>query len=666
MSLECTGYQHAFDNKLKRDRHRNPSSLVASWNLCKHYLCPNRYQRIQVEVRLGGKNTSCRQSQEEKVRTLYPNIEYPDILPGPQRTPSGSPTTTSSKKSFGDFSKPPEDPQEPEEEEQEEELEEEEEETPEDQESSSENKGKNQEQEPKGESMDTGKPEQLHEAEYRFRWKGQEYYGLINPEEDDAFRKEIRRRGIETSGKEEYEELEKHLFQNIHQYPYADRWAHRGVGKFGRPADSTPTPAQSASAAFGSLIPGLQTFTPNPFALSTSTPQKPPVENPKDDPGDGDSDPGEDRDTGGSRGGNGGDGTPTPGRGEPGGPGGGGPGGPGGPGGGGPGGPQYYAVPNAQPQRGKVKIKEPDIFNGDRNKLEGFLDQLFLVFMGDTEKYATDKAKVAYALSYLGDGEIKYWKKHQVDQIRNDPRNMPTWQNFEALLRTSYTPLNQTDNALLDLEELSLEDFDDIHAFNAQFNMLIKYSRVTDGQICMSYYRNALPSWLRKKISTSFPVPTDIIAWIGRATDIYEQDLINRKIDGNLRRRRPRRKTTQTKVRRNIHDSSEQPDTGTDASANANVNKMTMQERSRHLQQNLCFFCHKPGHQAKECPNRAKGGKPGRRVNRKVRQIVPEDSETGGGEDGNNSEKSTDEQSEDDEYQVDAIQQDFDPEETDF
>ena len=45
---------------------------------------------------------------------------------------------------------------------------------------------------------------------------------------------------------------------------------------------------------------------------------------------------------------------------------------------------------------------------------------------------------------------------------------------------------------------------------------------------------------------------------------------------------------------------------------------------------------------------------------------MAEDSETGEGDDEDNSEKSAEEQSEDDEYQVDAIQQDFDPDETDF
>ena len=45
---------------------------------------------------------------------------------------------------------------------------------------------------------------------------------------------------------------------------------------------------------------------------------------------------------------------------------------------------------------------------------------------------------------------------------------------------------------------------------------------------------------------------------------------------------------------------------------------------------------------------------------------MAEDLETGDGDDEDNSEDSAEKQSEDDEYQVDAIQQDFDPDETDF
>ena len=167
------------------------------------------------------------------------------------------------------------------------------------------------------------------------------------------------------------------------------------------------------------------------FSLLTSPLKEPRPDNPKDNLGRGDDNSGRDRDQGGSGGGNGGDNIPHLGRGLGGGelgggrPGGGRPGG-GGPGGGGPGGPQYLTIPNAQPQKERVKIKEPEVYNGDRDKLKAFLDQIFLIFMGDPEKYSTDKARVAYALSYLGEGAIKYWKTHQIAQIQHDPRNMPS------------------------------------------------------------------------------------------------------------------------------------------------------------------------------------------------------------------------------------------------
>ena len=40
------------------------------------------------------------------------------------------------------------------------------------------------------------------------------------------------------------------------------------------------------------------------------------------------------------------------------------------------------------------------------------------------------------------------------------------------------------------------------------------------------------------------------------------------------------------------------------------VNTLSREERERHVQNNLCFICHKDGHMSKECPDRKhyKGG----------------------------------------------------------
>ena len=222
-----------------------------------------------------------------------------------------------------------------------------------------------------------------------------------------------------------------------------------------------------------------------------------------------------------------------------------------------------------------------------------------------------------------------------------------------------FTPLNEADNALLALRTLELEDGQAIDEFHAKFNELIKKSRVNDINTSLAYYKVALPSWLRRKVATSYPVPTNIFEWIGRARDIHEAERVDRNIGETLRYRRPQRRTTPKKVRRNIQDPAEMPVT----SASADINKMTTEERSRHMQDNLCFFCHKPGHVARACPNRVRRGKPGRKVARKVRQVSNKDIESNTEETETEDEE---EESSDSELQVEVIQADMDSYDTDF
>ena len=120
------------------------------------------------------------------------------------------------------------------------------------------------------------------------------------------------------------------------------------------------TPGQSASAAFGFMTGGLSMGSKPGELLPKEGKEKEPDTGGSREP-DKDPDDGDEPDRGRPSGGN-------PGGGGPGGPGGpGGTGGPGGPGGlGGPyPGPQWPTNPNTQSQGGKVKIKDPDVFDGN-------------------------------------------------------------------------------------------------------------------------------------------------------------------------------------------------------------------------------------------------------------------------------------------------------------
>ena len=63
--------------------------------------------------------------------------------------------------------------------------------------------------------------------------------------------------------------------------------------------------------------------------------------------------------------------------------------------------PQWVTTPTQTSQIGRVKIKAPDVFNGDQKRTQIFLNQLYLVFKGDPDKYQTDDAKIATVMSYI-------------------------------------------------------------------------------------------------------------------------------------------------------------------------------------------------------------------------------------------------------------------------
>ena len=160
MSLECIGFQHTFNNNKRRNYHQDPSATIKQI-ACEHYICPQRYQRIQTEIRLGGAYKIPQLSQEGLVKAEHPDTKFPEVLP-PLRTPVGSPIATTSKNLLV---KRPKNPQESEVEEGGSE------DKPSDhEEQPSMDKGKEpehqQEQDDMNKPMDTGNPQQLQEVEY--------------------------------------------------------------------------------------------------------------------------------------------------------------------------------------------------------------------------------------------------------------------------------------------------------------------------------------------------------------------------------------------------------------------------------------------------------------------------------------------------------------------
>ena len=235
-------------------------------------------------------------------------------------------------------------------------------------------------------------PRPEFEAEYHFTHKGISYQGYFDPaDKDTGYQWELDHWLPGLKG-DELETVKVAFVDSLHCYPKKDQ------DKFLWPWYKY-TPRDSTTAAYKTLFTRVMGFS-IASTLSTPIPPKPPQlpwDKPKDpERGNGGENP-DNENPKSPHSNRGGDPPDREGGGPPGGGGGGG-GGPGRP----PPRPQQTMGPTQALSRiRRVKIKAPDVFNRDQEQTQIFLDQLYLLFKEDPDKYQTDNAKIATAMSYI-------------------------------------------------------------------------------------------------------------------------------------------------------------------------------------------------------------------------------------------------------------------------
>ena len=255
----------------------------------------------------------------------------------------------------------------------------------------------------------------------------------------------------------------------------------------------------------------------------------------------------------------------------------------------------------------EIKLKAPEVFNGDRSKTNAFISSLNLHFLVNDQIFHTDTLKKAYALSYMTEGTAQPWAQQEQDRLFGDPDReeeptisvgptttaaQETWKEFSKRLRKAFSDVVSKQNAQNKLQTLR-QGNQRVDEYVAEFQAAAILSGITDQAALILLFKNGLNKPIRDKMTALLDQPTELIKWFEYTARLDNQWFADKQLYKN----------ESTYGNNNRDNKTTHPTTTT-------IHAMSQEERDRHFQQNLCFRCHQPGHISKECPNKSKFWKP--------------------------------------------------------
>ena len=118
-----------------------------------------------------------------------------------------------------------------------------------------------------------------------------------------------------------------------------------------------------------------------------------------------------------------------------------------------------------------TRLREPDTFNGsDASKLRVFILQCHLHFQDRANAFTSDRAKVAYALSYLT-GPPLGWFEPGLFAL-TPPTWVHHWDLFHAELESNFGPFDPVGDAEAEIENLVMTEGSRSATYFMEFNRL--------------------------------------------------------------------------------------------------------------------------------------------------------------------------------------------------
>src|SRR5271168_1707646 len=250
----------------------------------------------------------------------------------------------------------------------------------------------------------------------------------------------------------------------------------------------------------------------------------------------------------------------------------------------------------------KIRIWLPTPFDGTRENLVSFINECALYCDLNVAIYDTDLKKVIFMLSYMKGGTAQAWKESFITvAIAKVPADYGTIKDFLKELRTAFDLADSEGEARAKISKLR-QGKDSVDEYISQFRVLAGKAKITDNKNLIEYFMEGINQGILTKIFALETLPTKIDNWYIKASkfDAAYRRLqeINERKKGGPSTTTPKRQFT---PRYTPTTSSKDPNAMEVDRIITTIDRLTTEQREKHIRENCCFNCHRVGHRVDKC-----------------------------------------------------------------